>query len=112
MVPLSSLSRGTFTGSAIAAVAAAQHAAALTHAKIELLMPSILAAGPRLSCRTRGSPAGRRFVMAAARTGGTLVSPQKGRTAHVRRRRNSYSDFTGKRLGPPWTADVASWQIT
>ncbi|BEP50041.1 hypothetical protein GmRootV116_37370 [Variovorax sp. V116] len=110
---MSSLSRGSFTGSAIAAVAMAQqHAAALAHAKIDLLMPSILAAGPHLSCRTRGSPAGRRFVMVGARAVGTLVSPQKGRTAHVRGRRNSYSDFTGKRLGPPWTAGVASWQIT
>jgi len=38
--------------------------------------------------------------MGAAEVGGALVSREKVRTAHVRMRRNFYSDSTARRLAP------------
>lgn len=47
--------------------------------------------------------------MVAADGGGALVSFQKGRIAHVRMRRNFYSDSTAKRFGPVRATSGAGW---
>ena len=47
--------------------------------------------------------------MGAAGAGGAIVSLQKGRIAHVRRRRNFYSDSTAKRSGPLRAPSGAGW---